>query len=112
MKANKKIIIGVIAIIALLITIAGALAAPDATYSPVSNAVTLNTTQTQQFSVNVNNPDSLNLSYQWLVDGLPAGPAVLNSELNHSSNYLFDATGKTVGDHIVSIVVNDGATPV
>ena len=109
MKTTRKIIIGVIALLALLITIAGAMAAPSATYSPLSNSVTVNQTQQIPFSVTVTNPEMMNLSYQWLVDGIPTGTTVENSG-DYTSSFTFDATNKSVGNHIVSVVIN-GATP-
>ena len=108
MKA-KKIFIGIAVILALLITIAGALAAPTAVYTPSSSSVTVNNTQQTPFSIAVTNPEMLNLSYQWLVDGVPAKAAEQNSG-NYTSSFTFDATGKSVGNHLVSVVVN-GAVP-
>ena len=108
MKATKKIIIWVIALVALLITIAGALAAPTATYTPTPNTtVTLNKTETKFFEIKVENLVDLDLTYQWLVNGLPvktdSGPGL------SISNYTFDANGKAVGKYIVSVVVNGNA---
>jgi len=106
MKA-KKIIIGLIAVIALLITIAGALAAvePTATYNPTSNSVTVNQTQQTNFSITVTNPDMYDVEYQWLVDGLPVS-SVVQEGSNFTASYLFDSTGKSLGNHIVSVAVN------
>lgn len=110
MKA-KKIIIGLIAVVALLITIAGALAAvePTATYTPTSNTTTVNQTQQTTFSITVTNPDMYDIEYQWLVDGVPVG-AVVQEGGDFNSSYVFDSTGKSLGNHIVSVVVNGAFT--
>ena len=107
MKA-KKLIIGLVAVIALLITIAGALAAvePTATYSPAS-PVTVNLTEPTTFTINVSNPDDFDITYQWFVDGLPATEEELKAGVAQSSTFEFNATnGKTLGNHIVSVVVD------
>ncbi len=122
MKSTKKIIIGVIAVIALLITIAGALAAapPTATYivnapntDQSSTTVTLNKTQQATFNIAVANNPELKLTYQWLVNGLPAKPSETQPDPgSYTSSFLFDATTKTVGPYIVSVVVTgNGGNP-
>lgn len=109
MKSTKKIIIGLIAVIALLITIAGALAAdPTATYSPNNTAVTILNNQSQVFSVAVSNPDMMALSYEWYVDGVSTGAPVENSS-DYTSSFTFSST--SVGTHVVSVVVEGGLTP-
>ncbi len=112
MKA-KKIIIGVIALVALLITIAGALAVvePSATYTPSANPAPINQTQKTSFIASVANPDNMTLSYQWYVDYSPAGASVQNNLTTFNSSFEFDANGKSIGSHGVTVVVTGGATP-
>ncbi len=93
MKA-KKIIIGVIALVALLITIAGALAAPNATYSPNTDVNMLNN-QSQLFSVNVSDPN-VTFGYQWKV-----GNAIVGS---NAPTFTFNGANN-VGSHFVSVAV-------
>ncbi|MDO8511232.1 MAG: hypothetical protein Q7S55_03640 [Nanoarchaeota archaeon] len=104
MKSTKKIIIGLIAVIALLITIAGALAVPSITSStPSGTSVTLNTTQQQIFSMTVTNDDMSNLTYQWYVDGAPVGTPEENITVNHTSSYTF--MSNVTGSHTVNVFV-------
>ncbi|MDP3698668.1 MAG: hypothetical protein Q8R47_03705 [Nanoarchaeota archaeon] len=112
MKATKKLIIGLVAVIALLITIAGALAAPIATYTPNtnSNTVTVIKNQPVNFSANVpENPDA-DLTYQWFVNGAPVGTPEGPMKGSHISNFTFDSTNKNAGTYYVSIVIN-GVNP-
>ena len=112
MKSTKKIIIGLIAVMALLITIAGALAVePSATYTPSTNPAPINQTQKNSFSALVANPDAMMLSYQWYVDDIPTGVSVQNNSANYTSSFEFDANGKSLGSHSVTVVVTGGATP-
>ncbi len=109
MKSTKKFIIGVIAVIALLITIAGALAAPSITASePSGTAVTLNTTEQKVFSITVTNDNMSNLTYQWYVDGAPVGTPEQNITVNHTSSYTFSSNA--TGNHSVNVIVT-GVTP-
>lgn len=110
MKSTKKMIIGLIAVIALLITIAGALAAPSIASSvPSGTSVTLNTTQQQVFSMTVTNDDMSNLTYQWYVDGALVGTPEENITVNHTSSYTF--TSNVTGSHTVNVFVTGVSPP-
>lgn len=106
MKSTKKIIIGLIAVIALLITIAGALAVPPTTtYSPNGNSVTVLKNQTQPFNVAIaNNTNAVNLTYTWSVDNI-----VKKTESSTTQDYtsVFDLNGNdyTTGIHAVLVTV-------
>ena len=114
MKA-KKLIIGLVAVIALLITIAGAMAAvePTATYTPLGDPAPINQTQTISFSALVANPDAMMLDYQWYVDDVLDVVSVHNDEsaTSYTSSFTFDAVGKSLGSHSVTVVVTGGAAP-
>ena len=100
MKA-KKIIIGVIALVALLITIAGALADPTTSYEPNSTPVNMLNNQSQLFKVNLTlNPADppATFGYQWTVDNDPTIVSTLPT-------FTFDGANK-VGDHLVSVLVH------
>ena len=110
MKSTKKIIIGLVAVIALLITIAGAMAAPSITASqPSGTSVTLNNTQQQVFSITVTNDDMSNLTYQWYVDGTPTGTPETDT-MNHTSSLTFNGSAYSLGSHTVNVIVT-GVTP-
>ncbi len=102
MKSTKKIIIGVIAVIALLITIAGALAMPTVNYDPTGNSATVNKTQPVPFTATVQNqtPDTT-LGYQWKVGNTVVGNANL---------FTFDGNNYSVGQYQVSVIVTENNT--
>ena len=102
MKSTKKIIIGVIAVIALLITIAGALAAPIVSYDPTGNSTTLNKTQQVPFTATVQNqtPNST-LGYQWKVG---------NNVVGNTNLFTFNGANYSVGQHHVSVIVTENNT--
>src|SRR3989338_5778194 len=104
MKSTKKIIIGLIAVLALLITIAGALAATMTSYNPVNNAVTVQSNQTQNnFSVTVTDSTGT-LDYQWKVENVGVNDTVVDN----TSTFTFDGTGKTVGQpYSVNVIVTE-----
>ena len=114
MKSTKKIIIGVIAVIALLITIAGALAATEPSItgsSPSGNTVPLDNNESPVFSITVTNDDDSNLTYEWYVydaNNVQVGVQKLDSEKNitvdHTSQYTFP-NSTNPGTYIVSAVV-------
>src|SRR3989344_3474526 len=112
---SKKLIIGLVAVIALLITIAGAMAAvePTATYTPLGDPAPINQTQTISFSALVANPDAMMLDYQWYVDDVLDVVSVHNDEsaTSYTSSFTFDAVGKSLGSHSVTVVVTGGAAP-
>jgi len=104
MKA-KKIIIGLVAVVALLITIAGALADPIAEFSPEGNEVKINKTQPTEFSINVTNNPELILTYQWFVNSQLVSDPVSQAG-SYVSTFTFDPSTKEVGTYYVSVVVD------
>ncbi|GEM_PF-6396199 len=106
MKATNKIIIGIVALVALLITIAGALATPSGSFDPNSNPVTVQKNVSQDFKYTITNNDLGNLTYSWYVDN---GNNPVQKETNMSATYtsLFNFKGSdyAVGPHTVTVTV-------
>ena len=104
MKATKKIIIGLVAVIALLITIAGALAAPTGSFDPNTNGVTVLKNTSQDFKYTIaNNDAAVTLTYTWSVDDQVNNTE--SSNQNYTSVFPFNGNDYTTGPHTVGVTV-------
>src|SRR3989344_2958206 len=104
MKATKKIIIGLVAVIALLITIAGALAAPTGSFDPNTNGVTVLKNTSQDFKYTIaNNDAAVTLTYTWSVDDQVKNTE--SSNQNYTSVFPFNGNDYTTGPHTVGVTV-------
>src|SRR3989344_8386534 len=104
MKATKKIIIGLVAVIALLITIAGALAAPTGSFDPNTNGVTVLKNTSQDFKYTIaNNDAAVTLTYTWSVDDQVKNTESANQ--NYTSVFLFNGNDYTTGPHTFGVTV-------
>ena len=72
-------------------------------FSPTTSSVAVSTGSTQQFSITHIVPAGNNPLIQWQVDGQNVPNAT-------SSNFLFDPTGLSLGNHTVAVTVQDRAT--
>lgn len=104
MKATKKIIIGAIALIALLITIAGALAVPTGSFDPNSNTVTVQKNLSQDFKYVITNNDLGNLTYTWSVDDV-VKKTETKADMNFTSVFTMNGNDYATGNHNVVVTV-------
>lgn len=72
-------------------------------FSPTTSSVAVSTGSTQQFSITHIVPAGNNPLIQWQVDGQNVPNAT-------SSNFLFDPTGLSLGNHTVAVTVQDRTT--
>ena len=93
-----------IAVIALLITIAGALAAPTGSFDPNTNGVTVLKNASQDFKYTIaNNDAAVNLTYTWSVDDQVKKTE--SSNQNYTSVFSFNGKDYATGSHTVGVTV-------
>jgi len=103
MKATK-LIIGLVAVLALLITIASAMAAPVGAPDPNSNTVTVLKNISQDFKYSITNNDIGNLTYTWTVDD-SVKQTETKMDANYTSVFNFKGIDYATGPHTVSVTV-------
>src|SRR3989344_3071425 len=95
---TKKLGLVIAFVLALLITVGSALALTFDETAPESPFV-MKDGDSQTFSVTMNNPDDVMISYQWSLDGDDVGM--------DSDSYIFDAPSNEADDYVIKVTVND-----